>query len=71
MTLPRRRFLHLAAGAVTLPMLYTAGRTQTVRPLAERLADYVHGLRYDDSSCNLFVQPLRGPRSQEQRFARA
>src|SRR5258706_1529885 len=48
MTLPRRRFLHLAAGAVALPMLYTAGRTQTMRPLAERLADYAHGLRYDD-----------------------
>jgi 2-methylcitrate dehydratase len=48
MTLPRRRFLHLAAGAVTLPMLYTVGRTQTVRPLAERLADYAHRLRYDD-----------------------
>jgi 2-methylcitrate dehydratase PrpD len=48
MTLPRRRFLHLAAGAVTLPMLYAAGRTQTMRPLAERLADYAHGLHYDD-----------------------
>src|SRR5260370_36360064 len=48
MTLPRRRFLHLPAGAVTSPMLYTAGRTQTMRPLAERLADYAHGLRYDD-----------------------
>src|SRR5260370_40843599 len=48
MTLPRRRFLHLAAGAVTLPMLYRAGRTQTMRPLAERLADYAHGLRYAD-----------------------
>jgi 2-methylcitrate dehydratase len=48
MTLPRRRFLHLAAGAATLPMLYTSGRTQTVRPLAERLADYAHRLRYED-----------------------
>ena len=48
MTLPRRRFLHLAAGAVTSPMLYTAGRTQTMRPLAERLADYAHRLRYED-----------------------
>ena len=51
MTLPRRRFLHLAAGAVTLPMLYTAGRTQTVRPLAERLADYAYGLRNDAQQC--------------------
>jgi hypothetical protein len=40
MTLPRRRFLNLAAGAATLPMFSRAGRAQTMRPLAERLPDY-------------------------------
>jgi 2-methylcitrate dehydratase len=42
----RRRFLHLAASAVALPALHAAA--QTVRPLAERLADYADRLRFED-----------------------
>jgi 2-methylcitrate dehydratase len=52
MKLPRRKFLrlslHLAAGAAVLPALSREAATQSVRPLAERLAAYAHGLRYDD-----------------------
>jgi len=58
MKLPRRAFLHLAAGAATLPaasrMAYPQSRAAgqpadpPVRPLAERLATYVDGLRYED-----------------------
>jgi 2-methylcitrate dehydratase len=46
--LPRRQFLHLAAGAAAVPALSRLSWAQTTRPLAERLADYAHRLRYDD-----------------------
>jgi 2-methylcitrate dehydratase len=56
MKLPRRAFLHLAAGAAALPVVSRIAGAQNqpppsarlVRPLAERLADYADGLRYDD-----------------------
>src|SRR6266404_5464954 len=56
MNLPRRQFLHLAAGAVALPVAWRLASAQThptglkpeQPPLAERLAAYAHGLRYDD-----------------------
>src|SRR6202162_3249671 len=58
MKLPRRAFLHLAAGAAALPaasgIAYPQNRPigqapePSVRPLAERLAAYADGLRYDD-----------------------
>ena len=58
MKLPRRGFLHLAAGAAAVSaMSRIAGAQnhptppppeQPVRPLAERLAAYADGLRYDD-----------------------
>src|SRR5580704_5098411 len=57
MKLPRRSFLHLAAGAATLPVASRIAGAQNqstqppsaqpVRPLAERLAAYADGLRYD------------------------
>src|ERR1700694_447660 len=46
MTLARRQFLSLAAGAATLPAVHRAAWAQT--PLAERLADYASRLRFDD-----------------------
>jgi 2-methylcitrate dehydratase len=54
--LPRRRFLHLAAGAVALPFMSRCAGAQggstpspsEQRPLADRLAAYADGLRYDD-----------------------
>jgi 2-methylcitrate dehydratase len=46
MTLARRKFLSLAAGAATLPAVNRAAWAQA--PLAERLADYAHRLRFDD-----------------------
>src|SRR5262245_25972520 len=58
MTLRRRNFLHLAAGAVALPLAPGYAMTQNLqppspseqrdRPLADRLAAYAHGLRFDD-----------------------
>src|SRR6516162_3883867 len=51
MKLPRRAFLHLAAGAATLPAVSRMAWAQSgpaARPLAERLAAYVDGLRYED-----------------------
>src|SRR5258707_6077771 len=58
MRLPRRAFLHLAAGAAALPAVSGIAYPQShltapsseapVRPLAERLAFYADGLRYDD-----------------------
>src|SRR5260221_13675827 len=58
MKLPRRAFLHLAAGAAALPTASRIAYAQSrpteapseppVRPLAERLAFYADGLRYDD-----------------------
>src|SRR6202790_1251397 len=58
MKLPRRAFLHWAAGAAALPVASgiagaqdRPGRPaseQAVRPLAERLAAYADGLSYDD-----------------------
>src|ERR1700732_4435796 len=58
MKLPRRSFLHLAAGAATLPVASRIAGAQNqstqppsaqpVRPLAERLAAYADGLRYED-----------------------
>src|ERR1700690_1460871 len=58
MKLPRRAFLHLAAGAAALPVASGIAYPQShptgqpseppVRPLAERLAAYADGLRYDD-----------------------
>ncbi len=53
MKLPRRAFLQLAAGAAALPaasgFAYAQGgpADSPVRPLAERLADYTDGLRYE------------------------
>ena len=54
MKLPRRTFLHLAAGAAAIPLASRSARAQTppaqqpTRPLAERLADYADRLHYDD-----------------------
>jgi 2-methylcitrate dehydratase len=58
MELPRRAFLHLAAGAAALPLASRIAGAQDhpaqppseqpIRPLAERLAAYADGLRYDD-----------------------
>src|SRR3984957_3420350 len=58
MKLPRRAFLQLAAGAAALPVASRMAGAQShpiqppsgqpVRPLAERLAAYADGLRYDD-----------------------
>jgi 2-methylcitrate dehydratase len=58
MKLPRRAFLHLSAGAAALPIASRIASAQDhrieprserpVRPLAERLAAYADGLRYDD-----------------------
>src|SRR6202165_4741020 len=58
MKLPRRAFLQLAAGAAALPVASRIPGAQNhpiqppsgqpVRPLAERLAAYADGLRYDD-----------------------
>src|SRR5262245_33562405 len=58
MTLRRRKFLHLAAGAVALPLAPGYAMTQNLqppspseqreRPLAHRLGTYAHGLRYED-----------------------
>jgi 2-methylcitrate dehydratase len=58
MKFPRRQFLHLAVSAVALPVVSRMARAQTnptqplseqpTRPLAEKLAAYADGLRYDD-----------------------
>jgi 2-methylcitrate dehydratase len=57
MKLPRRAFLHLAAGAAALPLASRTAYPQShppappsepPRPLAERLAVYADSLRYDD-----------------------
>ncbi len=50
MKLPRRQFLHLAAGAAALPGLarLARGAEQATPPLAERLAAYAVSLQYDD-----------------------
>src|SRR5229473_1701804 len=58
MKLPRRAFLHLAAGAAALPAASRIAYPQSdptgtpseppVHPLAEGLAAYADGLRYDD-----------------------
>jgi 2-methylcitrate dehydratase len=54
MKLPRRAFLALAAGAAALPAASRIAYPQSqppsppVHPLAERLAAYADGLRYDD-----------------------
>src|SRR5262245_50829915 len=57
MTLPRRTFLRLSAGAATLPFtprLFAAQKSPTPAsatgevPLASRLADYAQALRYED-----------------------
>src|SRR6266850_2237272 len=58
MKLPRRRFLHLAAGAVALPIASRLAKAENrptqpasesrERPLAERLAAYARDLRYED-----------------------
>jgi 2-methylcitrate dehydratase len=55
MKLPRRAFLQLAAGAAALPAASRNAYPQRqpaaqppLRPLAERLAAYADGLRYDD-----------------------
>ena len=59
MKLPRRKFLHLAAGAAALPAVSRIARAQAYpvplqsgseeKVLAERLAAYAHDLRYDRS----------------------
>src|SRR5262245_10629305 len=58
MTLPRRTFLRLSAGAAALPFATRFVGAQSPHapppsaarelPLANRLADYAHGLRYED-----------------------
>jgi 2-methylcitrate dehydratase len=48
MKLPRRKFLGLAGGAAASPFVSRIASSQGSRPLAERLADYAHELRYDD-----------------------
>src|SRR4051812_10130904 len=52
MRLRRRQFLHLAAGAAVVPIASQMARAQSKpaspAPLAERLAGYAHGLRYED-----------------------
>jgi 2-methylcitrate dehydratase len=58
MKLPRRQFLHLAAGAAALPAVSRVASAQShptqqvsqqlSHPLAERLAAYADSLRYDD-----------------------
>ena len=55
MRLPRRQFLQLAAGAAVGPIASQMARAQGApasaqrqATLAERLAAYAHGLRYDD-----------------------
>ena len=58
MAFPRREFLHLAAVATVLPIASQIARAENqpsslsseprARPLAERLAAYADGLRYDD-----------------------
>src|SRR5258708_4121558 len=59
MTLSRRHFLRLSAGAAVFPLAARIARAQpgdsaralsqdSARPLAERLAAYAAGLRYDD-----------------------
>ena len=58
MTFPRRRFLHLAAGATLLPLASqrvwaenhppVPALLRLDAPLAERLAAYAYGLHYDD-----------------------
>ena len=58
MKLPRRRFLHLAAGAVAPSVASSIVKAQVhqtppasdarERPLADRLAGYAYGLRYED-----------------------
>jgi 2-methylcitrate dehydratase len=58
MRLPRRQFLHLAVGAAVVPIASRIARAQSnpksaasvqnEGTLAERLAGYAHGLRYDD-----------------------
>jgi 2-methylcitrate dehydratase len=48
MKLARRRILQMAASAAVLPAIASASSAQATRPLAERLADYAHRLRFDD-----------------------
>jgi 2-methylcitrate dehydratase len=57
MKFPRRRFLHLAAGAGVLPFSWRTAQSENGTPmrpephqppLAKRLAAYADGLRYDD-----------------------
>src|SRR2546421_12370928 len=69
MKIPRRRFLHLGAAAAALPILSRGARAENQsqpssafrdRPLAERLAAYASGLRYDDLDATTLerVRPL-------------
>src|ERR1700686_5129982 len=48
MKLARRRILQLEASAAVLPAIPTGASAQAARPLAERLADYAHRLRFED-----------------------
>jgi 2-methylcitrate dehydratase len=54
MQLPRRRFLHLAAGAGAFPFAWSVARADDAKspahraPLAVRLAGYADSLRYED-----------------------
>ena len=48
MPFPRRSFLHLALGTTALACAGRLASAETVRPLAERLADYADRLRYED-----------------------
>src|SRR5215471_15348600 len=44
----RRKFLRLAASVAALPAVHRFAWAQSAPPLAERLAAYAHGLRYED-----------------------
>jgi 2-methylcitrate dehydratase len=48
MTLERRQFLRLAVSATVVPGTVGSSSAEPTAPLAERLADYAHRLRYDD-----------------------
>src|SRR5262245_61773660 len=68
MKLPRRRFLHLAAGAIAPSMTSSAAQAQDhptppaagagERPLADRLAGYAHGCAMKTSSAQELITAI-------------
>jgi 2-methylcitrate dehydratase len=48
MTFERRQFLRLAVSAAIFPGAMRSANAEPIPPLAERLADYAHRLRYDE-----------------------